>query len=247
MHKSHKIDLGVVQETTLIPLWARAIENERSEPILRDAKAAKMVASIDYDFDKFAKGRATQIGCCLRASILDEWVREYLARYPDGTVVEIGAGLDTRFDRLDNGRVTWFELDLPDVVDLRRRFFEETDRRRFISESVLAPGWIGPVREAAEAAPAPVMFVAEGVLMYFEESQVRQLFRTIAAGFPGSAFAFDAMSPLMPANAETARHAQARRRPVPLGNSADSGDRGMGPPFQNRTLLDFRRPREAIP
>ena len=197
MQDPHKIDLGVVQETMLIPLWARAVENERPDAILRDAKAAKMVASIDYDFDKFAKGKASQTGCCLRASIMDEWAREYLVRYPEGTIVEIGVGLDTRFERLDNGRAVWFGLDLPDVVALRRRFFEETDRRRFIAESVLAPGWIGQVQEAAEAASAPVMFVAEGVLMYFEEAQVQRLFRTLATGFPGSTLAFDAMSPLM--------------------------------------------------
>ncbi len=166
------VNLGVVQETLLIPLWARAVEANRTEPILCDTKAVEMVGAIDYDFEKFAKGRGSQVGCCLRASIIDDWVREFLWEHPDGTVVEIGAGLDTRFERLDNGEVQWFELDLPDVIAIRRRFFEETERRRFISRSVLTTEWL-PVVE--ESAPGPFFFVAEGVFMYFEEQQVKDL------------------------------------------------------------------------
>ena len=188
------VNLGVVQETLLIPLWARAVEAGRSEPILRDTKAVEMVDAIDYDFDKFGKGKGSQVGCCLRASILDDWVREFLWEHPDGTVVEIGSGLGTRFERLDNGEVRWFELDLSDVIAIRRRFFEETERRRFISRSVLTTEWLPVVEESGSG---PFLFVAEGVFMYFEEQQVKYLLAMLADHFPGSQIAFDAMSPLM--------------------------------------------------
>ena len=194
MKATAKVELGTVQETLLIPLWARAVEANRTEPILCDMKAAEMVAAIDYDFNKFAKGKASQVGCCLRASILDDWVREFLWEHPGGTVIEIGAGLDTRFERLDNGEMLWFDLDLPDVIALRRRFFAETERRRFISRSVLTTEWLPVV---AESGPGPFLFVAEGVFMYFEERQVKGLLAMLADHFPGSLIAFDAMSPLM--------------------------------------------------
>jgi O-methyltransferase involved in polyketide biosynthesis len=193
MSKSRKVDLGAVQETLLIPLWARAFETRRAEPLLRDAKAAELVTAIDYDFGKFAKGKASQVGCCLRASVIDGWVRKFLARHPRGMIVEIGVGLDTRFERAGSSESQWFELDLPDVIELRSRFFQETPRRRFIRQSVLSTDWIAEV----EAASQPVMFVAEGVVMYFEEEQVKGLFSMLADHFPGSALAFDALSPLM--------------------------------------------------
>ncbi len=186
--------LDSVPETMLIPLWARAVEAKQRSPILYDAKAVEMVNAIDYDFGKFVKGKASQVGCCLRASIIDGWVRQFLQEHPRGCIVEIGVGLDTRFERVDNNKATWFEVDLPDVIEVRRRFFEETQRRRFIGQSVLAWDWIPAVKQAYSR---PFMFVAEGVFMYFEEKQVKELFAALAEEFPGSTLAFDAMSPLM--------------------------------------------------
>lgn len=205
-------DLGTVQETLLIPLWAKAVETRQPEPILRDAKAVEMVESIDYDFDKFAKGKASQAGCCLRASFIDGLVRQFFQEHPRGAVVEIGVGLDARFERLDNGVAQWFELDLPDVIEMRRRFFQETERRRFVSQSVLTPDWISVVKQSGSQ---PVMFVAEGVLMYFEEEQVKGLFSMLVEHFPGSAFVFCAMSPLvvrMQNRHDTIKHVSARFR-----------------------------------
>ncbi|WP_200892397.1 hypothetical protein [Aliterella atlantica] len=70
-----KVALGAIQETLLIPLWARAVEKEQSNPIIVDPKSAEIMAAIDYDFDKFSHAKSSQIGCCLRRLILDNWVR----------------------------------------------------------------------------------------------------------------------------------------------------------------------------
>jgi O-methyltransferase involved in polyketide biosynthesis len=92
-------------------------------------------------------------------------------------VITLGAGLDGRFDRLDDGRVRWFDLDLPEVIELRHRFFTETDRRRFIPRSLLDFAWIDDVvRQPDEQ----VLVIAEGVLHYFPEADVRRLLREIA-------------------------------------------------------------------
>ena len=179
------------QETLLIPLWARAVESSRPNPILEDPKAVEIVASLDYDFSRFGAGGAS-VGCCLRARIIDGWIRKFLDEHPQGPVVEIGAGLDTRFERLDNGQVRWFDLDLPGAMEVRRRFFQETPRRSFFSGSVLEPDWIGPV---AQAAHGPIALTAEGVLYYLSEAQVKQLFSTLADRFPGCLLAFDTYSP----------------------------------------------------
>ena len=65
----------------------------------------------------------------LCARMFDRYVEDFLATHPRGTVVEIGCGLDTGFDRVDDGRVRWFDLDLPDAVALRWRFFDDEPRR----------------------------------------------------------------------------------------------------------------------
>ncbi|MBX9791938.1 MAG: class I SAM-dependent methyltransferase [Pirellulales bacterium] len=193
MTSSTKIDvttLGTVQETLLIPLWARARESREPNPILCDPKAAEIVASLDYDFARFEQEtKLTQVVACVLATIFDRWTRKFLDEHPDGTIVEIGAGLDTRYERLDNGRARWFELDLPDAIAVRRQFFDETIRRQFVAMSALEPAWTEMVAEAS--AGGPVLILAEAVLLYFEEADVRRLFALIADRFPGALVAFD--------------------------------------------------------
>ncbi|KLO29073.1 methyltransferase [Mycolicibacter heraklionensis] len=178
-------DLGEVQETLLIPLYGRARDNAKRHPILHDARAAELVDDLDYDFARFRGGSLP--GSVLRTAIFDVWVRQFLRDHPSGTVVEIGTGLNTRFERVDNGRLRWFDLDLPDTIELRRRYFADTERRTMLAGSVLETDWF----DAVAAAPAPYLFVAEAVLLYFPEDQARGAIRNLAARFPGSHLVVD--------------------------------------------------------
>ena len=180
------IQLGRVQETALVPLYARALESRRKRPILEDRKAVEIVDSIDWDFRRFGQRRRV-VGCNLRSAMFDVWVRDFLQRHPEGTVVEIGAGFNTRFERLDNGTVHWFDLELPDTVELRRKFFSDTERRVTLAASVLDSGWIEIVRRS----PGPYFLVAETVFVYLEEAQVKAALGQIASGFPQVTIAFD--------------------------------------------------------
>jgi O-methyltransferase involved in polyketide biosynthesis len=180
------VQLGRIQESALVPLYARALETRRKRPLLVDPKAAEIVDSIDWDFQRIAQPRR-MAGCVLRGALFDVWVREFLQRHPDGTVVEIGAGLNTRFERLDNGHVHWFDLDLPDIVELRREYFADSDRRTQIGASVLDPEWISAVRRS----PPPHLLVAETVFVYLEEAQVKAALTQIACGLPQATLAFD--------------------------------------------------------
>ncbi|RDI61331.1 O-methyltransferase involved in polyketide biosynthesis [Nocardia pseudobrasiliensis] len=173
--------LGEVQETLLIPLYGRATETGKPRPMLRDPKAVEMVRAIDYDFGRFDGGRSL-FGVVVRTSIIDAWVLDFLDAHPEGTVVEIGAGLNTRFERVDNGRLHWVDLDLPDAMALRSQFFVESDRRRMLAASVLDEGWVAVVKTF----PAPYFFISEGVLVYLEEADVRRAVTLIAENFPGA-------------------------------------------------------------
>ena len=189
-----QVNLGVVQETLLIPLLARAKELEQAEPIVIDRKSAEIIEAINYNFDKLSNAKNSLVGSCIRGMVIDNWVSNFLKQHPQGTVVEIGVGLNTRFERLDNGKARWFELDLPDVIQLRQEFFSQTSRRNFIAASVLSNDWNEQIKQTSTP---PYMFVAEGVLMYFRKQQVRQLFDKLIKNFSDSYFGFDSISPLM--------------------------------------------------
>ncbi|UFP93844.1 class I SAM-dependent methyltransferase [Gloeobacter morelensis] len=207
-----KVQLGTVQETLLITLWARAEESRSPAPVLHDETSVRIRQSIDYDFGRLAQAQGTQVGVCVRGWLFDRWVERFMTEHPDGTVVEIGAGLNTRFERTDNGRVRWFDLDLPDAMALRRQFFEDTDRRRSIAASVLDTDWIAAVKAAGSG---PTLFVAEGVLMYLEKAQVQRVFALLEEHFAGALFAFDSMSPFMLKNQkrhDAMKHYEARFR-----------------------------------
>jgi O-methyltransferase involved in polyketide biosynthesis len=127
----------------------------------------------------------------LRTAMFDRYVRPFVERHPAGTVVEIGAGLNTRFERLDTGTIHWVDLDLPDGAALRRRYFQETDRRTILGCSILDPAWVDTVRQC----PPPYCFVAETVLVYLQEAEVRTALGMISADFPGSRLVFDTLGP----------------------------------------------------
>jgi O-methyltransferase involved in polyketide biosynthesis len=178
-------EVGQVQETLLIPLYARARDAARRHRVLKDERAAEIVDGLEYDFSRF--GGPAPLGCVLRSAIFDGWVRRFLARHPAGTVVELGTGLNTRFDRLDNGTVGWFDLDLPDTIGLRRRFFTDRPRCSMLEGSVLDTDWFDTVA----AVPGPYLFVCEAVFVYLARRQVRTVLSQLAQRFDGSAIAFD--------------------------------------------------------
>jgi O-methyltransferase involved in polyketide biosynthesis len=189
--KTH-VELGPVQETLLIPLLGRAEETRKKKGLLRDPKAVEIVEALDYDFSKW-RGIRSLVGASIRTRMFDEEVRAFLRAHPAGTVIEIGAGLNTRYERLDNGQAHWLELDLPDSMALRRRFFQDTERRSMLAASALDTDWHARVA----ALPAPYCFVAEAVLIYLDDAQVEAAVRALATRFPGASFLTDTTSSAM--------------------------------------------------
>lgn len=181
-----EVTLGPIQETLLIPLLGRAEETKKSGGLINDPKALEIVESLDYDFGKW-RGMRSLVGASIRTRMFDEEVRAFLDAHPAGTVVEIGAGLNTRYERLDNGQARWLELDLPDSMQLRRQFFQDEARRTMIAASALDPEW----HDQVAALPGPYLFVSEAVLIYVDEPEVEAMLRSLARRFPGSGFVTD--------------------------------------------------------
>ena len=122
-NRNIKVELGAVQETLILPLWARAKDAEKKEPILGDTYARNIVSRIDYDFSKIETKQTAnhQLVWPIRAYNFDSCVREFLAHNKSALVINIGAGLDTTFQRVDNGKILWINIDLPDVAALRQK------------------------------------------------------------------------------------------------------------------------------
>lgn len=193
-----KQNLSGVAETLLIPLYIRAIESQRPDALLKDEKAVALVTHMAADFSRIKQlkiGEDDQVALVLRNREFDHYARDFLARYPEAVVVHIGCGLDARFERVDNGRVEWYDLDLPEVIELRRKFIGgEGARYHLLACSVFDSAWLNTVSSQRQS---PFLFLAEGVLMYFEEAQVKWLVLTLREHFPGAELVCDAFSPFL--------------------------------------------------
>jgi len=188
-----KIDIGAVQETLMIPLWARAKEAEKNNPIVRDLYARDIVASTDYDFSKIESGQVEehQLVWAIRAYHFDNTVKSFLEHNSNAVVVNIGGGLDTAFQRVDNGSVVWFNIDLPDVAALRQELIPDSERETTIAKSVFDFTWMDDI---AEMKGRPILFMAAGVFCYFTASEVETLFRRLSDTYPSAHVVFDSMS-----------------------------------------------------
>jgi O-methyltransferase involved in polyketide biosynthesis len=184
------VQLGTVQKTLLVPLWARAMEAAEEQPVLRDPVAQSIMSRLDFDFSPLSSARPSQLGCCVRAALIDRWVDEFLTRHEDGSVVELGVGLGSRFERISRSRGHFFELDLPDVIALRQSLFPPHARRTVLPGDARGRDWLSVVK----ARRRPTLILAEGVLVYFAEADVRALFSTLAAELPGALCVFDSMT-----------------------------------------------------
>jgi O-methyltransferase involved in polyketide biosynthesis len=187
------INLGNVQKTLFLPLWGRAAETRKSKPLLVDETAVQIIEQVDLDFSQMAQNleALTRIGWIKRSLVCDQVVKEFLARYPKGTIVNIGCGLDTTFERTDNGKLKWYDLDLADVIELRKKFIEESERRKFIAASFLEKEWLENIEVAGN-----VLFIAAGVFYYFQEHEIREFILRLMDTYPGSEILFDVTSPI---------------------------------------------------
>lgn len=191
-------NLNSVAETMLITLFLRAMESQRPDALIKDAKAEALVKQIDYDFDRVGQvpmSELNKVTIILRNRKFDSYVRDFLSGYPKAVVVHIGCGLDTRFERVveRNSLVEWYDLDLPEVIAIRMKLIgDETERYHLLGYSVLDYTWLDAVTAHRKR---PYLFLAEGVSMYFKEEQVKSLVMTLRDHFPGAELVFDAFSP----------------------------------------------------
>jgi O-methyltransferase involved in polyketide biosynthesis len=174
-------ELQGVSRTLLAPLACRALESARPDAILHDPKAVKLVNALGNNQNMLlGMSRQDQFFTAMRARQFDLFARSFLDRFPNGLVVDIGCGMDTRFYRIDNGQMSWLGLDLPAVIELRRRFLPDDDRCQTIARSMFDLTWL----DAVDQINKPVIFLAEGVFAYFTEKEVKTVIMALTKRFP---------------------------------------------------------------
>lgn len=163
-------------------------------PIIHDHKAVEIVRRLDLELSASANKlvsalikrklpKRLPVIMALRTRKFDQYVQDFIDNNDMPVIVNLGCGLDTRFERVDNGKTEWFDLDFPEVIDLRKQFFTESDRYHLIASSVLNFDWIAEVLNDTRG--RPFLFLAEGLLMYLDEQNVRELLLKLQSNFPG--------------------------------------------------------------
>jgi len=190
--KKKQLDLGPVQQTMLLPLVGRAEVARWMPGFYSDPKAEEILKKLDVDVRNVKRqmSKPGLFGITVRAIKLDKWLREYIYSHPGCKVVNVGAGLDTAFYRVDNGHINWYDIDLPDAMALRSKVFEEHPRVTRIAQSVFDLSWVENIGDY----PDGLIIQIPGVLMYFKLEEVKAFFIAISAKLPGAHVIFDVTS-----------------------------------------------------
>ncbi|MBR0450732.1 MAG: class I SAM-dependent methyltransferase [Oscillospiraceae bacterium] len=191
MAKYH-IEKNTVQETLIIPLLGRLVCSERFPHLFSDPEAKRLCDSLDYDFADKRKRMESPAGLFGALEIAQRQydlrceVEAYLRQNPGAAVVNMGCGLDDTFSKTDNGTCIGYNLDLPDVINVRNELLPAGEREENIPCDLNDFSWIDRIDASGGA-----IFFATGVFYYFTTKQVRAMFCEMAERFLGAVLAFD--------------------------------------------------------
>ena len=187
------IELSDVGATSLTTLYCRALESSSDSPVLSDPFAVALTRQLDPILRSSNAPLHRQlverkvdsqlaVYVAMRARRFDAYAREFTERHPEGVIVNLGCGFDTRFHRIDDGKLRLFDLDRSEVIQKKRQLLSESDRYRFIEASVLDKGWMTELPSPG----IPALFLAEGLFMYLPLAGVKSLVLGLQEKFPGS-------------------------------------------------------------
>ena len=189
----HKIEKNTVQETLIIPLFARKVCSELYPNLYRDETSIRLIDEIDYDFSEAERKsrslmqRFGSLEVAVRQNDLAWEVRDYLKSHPTAAVVNLGCGLDSTGRACDNGSCKIYNLDFPDVIDVRNELLPAGEREENIHCNLNDTAWFSQIDASGGA-----VFFASGVFYYFLTEQVKALVQAMAGAFPGGVLVFDA-------------------------------------------------------
>lgn len=182
-----------ISKTLFITVGVKAMENEEKNPILEDKFSKEMVKKIDFDFSKYKDVKFSRIGTNQRAKYFDEVTKEFIKTNNNPIVVFVGCGLDTRYLRIngENLHAKFYELDLPEVIEFRKKLLKCGENCTYIKSSMFETSWMDELVKNNQN--GQFLFLIEGVLMYFEKQTVKEFITNLASRFKGE-IALDTIS-----------------------------------------------------
>ena len=191
---NYKIEKNTVQETLIIPLYARKVCSELYPSLYRDETSIRLLDEIDYDFsaaEQKSRSLMQRFGAlevAMRQNDLAFEVRDYLKAHPNAAVVNLGCGLDNTGRVCDNGSCKLYNLDFSDVIAVRNELLPAGEREENIPCDLNdTAAWLGRLDVSNGA-----VFFASGVFYYFLKEQVKALVLALADACPEGALVFDA-------------------------------------------------------
>lgn len=194
-----KTQLKDVSETLLIPLWAKATETSCPNGIIKDPKSLELMKSIDYDFSKLKNAKYSQLGISIRTKLLDEYINNFIKSSSNPIIINIGSGLDTRYLRIKNKPSTWYELDLPEVIELKKTVFSPHEFDVLIGKSIFDFSWLNDISFENHE----ILCVAEGLFMYFSESEIKDIIENMKKKFNKFEMIIESVSNFMVKNSHS--------------------------------------------
>jgi O-methyltransferase involved in polyketide biosynthesis len=223
--------LTPVEQTALLTLYARALDSRCRRPILLDSSADDVAGRLTYDFDALRVPASVRCPVALRAKMLDERIGRFTTEHPEAVVVDLGAGLDNRFERCRPlAMVDWYNVDLPAVIALRDAVLPPRRQEHSVAARIGDLGWVDAI-----PADRPTMLVADGLTGFLSESMLVNFFQTVTDHFRTGELAFNDYG-------RVGRVSRTAMKLVPQPSV-----KAFGPNWANPGFADARRPEEWNP
>ncbi len=188
METINKVNLTEEKETLFITLMAKAKDSNSKHSILHDKTAYDIVNTINYDFAKFKDDNDSLT--VVRAKQYDDWISEFINNNADAVILYLGYGLDTRISRINlSSNISWFDLDYPEVINVRKTFYSEQDNYHMIEASITDSKWLDAI-----PCDRPTLILAEGVFEYLYPEEVKVLLNRLTDYFLHGQIMFDVIS-----------------------------------------------------
>ena len=165
-----------VNKTLYIPLWGKAYVSQRGL-ILRDSKAEQIWAAEGFPLKGKSKSKWLAYYMGMRSAVFDRWVQSRMAEDPSAVVVHIGCGLDSRCERVGTHSHLWFDVDFPEVIAQRRKYYTETETYHMISADIRDLHWLENLPDNN------AIIIMEGVSMYLRPDDLMQMLNRLADHF----------------------------------------------------------------
>ena len=210
-----ELKFGDIQETALIPLAIKASETARANARIKDEKAKEIIDTLGVDVSKFDPFMSHE-GVVARTILFRDKLKELIAKYPDATCINLGCGFDDKFSQVDNGKITWFDVDLADQIAVRRKVFKDSERCKMLDGDALDGFWTKQIPKDKQ-----IIVILEGVMEYFSKEQVKTCLNMLCTSFKEGYLLVELHSKLLEKHSE--KHDAIRHTKAKFGWGTDSG------------------------